>query len=475
MNTALLKYYKKLKKKGLTSAQEAVIQAELTGPSQHFSADASGFTLKTKHLFIPEPLGLYQYHDLNLMQSFPSGQAPFYNCLRSMEELIERDKQREKDGFPRKIRVGRLIKPGKGGKGKIVVVPSTVEEKFIHDNDFKAETEEQSSSGSGDGQEGEVIGEQPVHAPEGGAGAGGPGQGEEGPHEMESNAYDLGKLLTEKFELPNLKDKGKKRSFTRYTYDMTDRHRGFGQFLDKKATLRKIVETNIHLGNLPEVDDIDPTRFIISPKDKIYRVLSREKDYESQALVFFLRDYSGSMVGKCTELVVAQHVLIYSWLLYQYSMQVESRFILHDTDAREVPDFYTYYNSKVAGGTRVASAYKLVNEIVQKENLAKDYNIYVFHGTDGDDWDTDGKEAIPEMKNMLPYVSRIGITIIEHSNGSTKKTEVQRYLDDSKLLTEKSDLVRMDVMQEDADEPRLIEGIKNLISQSHRYNRSATV
>ncbi len=27
---------------------------------------------------------------------------------------------------------------------------------------------------------------------------------------MESNAYDLGKILTEKFELPNLKDKGKK-------------------------------------------------------------------------------------------------------------------------------------------------------------------------------------------------------------------------------------------------------------------------
>ena len=41
----------------------------------------------------------------------------------------------------------------------------------------------------------------------------------------------------------------------------------------------------------------------------------------------------------------------------------------------------------------MASAYTLVNEIVQKENLARDYNIYVFHGTDGDDWDTEGKES----------------------------------------------------------------------------------
>ncbi len=71
-------------------------------------------------------------------------------------------------------------------------------------------------------------------------------------------------------------------------------------------------------------------------------------------MVFFLRDYSGSMAGKSTELVVAQHVLIYSWLLYQYAMQVETRFILHDTEAKEVPDFYTYYNSRVAGGTQVA-------------------------------------------------------------------------------------------------------------------------
>ena len=45
---------------------------------------------------------------------------------------------------------------------------------------------------------------------------------------------------------------GKKRSLTRYTYDLTDRHRGFGQLLDKKATLREIVETNINLGRLPE-------------------------------------------------------------------------------------------------------------------------------------------------------------------------------------------------------------------------------
>jgi len=33
------------------------------------------------------------------------------------------------------------------------------------------------------------------------------------------------------------------------------------------------------------------------------------------------------------------------------------------------------------------------------------------------------------------------------------------------MLTEKPDLLRLDVMQESADEPRLIEGIKHLISE----------
>ncbi len=99
-----------------------------------------------------------------------------------------------------------------------------------------------------------------------------------------------------------------------------------------------------------------------------------------------------------------------------------------------------------------------------KENLVQDYNIYVFHGTDGDDWDTGGKETIPEIQKVLTYASRVGITIAQSTYGWRNKTEVENYLISSKLLDEKSELIRLDVIQEDADEPRLIEGIKHLIS-----------
>ncbi|HEX9778108.1 MAG TPA: DUF444 family protein [Geopsychrobacteraceae bacterium] len=415
---------------------------------------------------LPPLNDLYGHGDLAAMQDQGRPTVGYTMHIRTIDELLERDRLREKDGFPRKIRIGRLVKPGRGEKDKVVVVPTTVEEKFIHDTRVLQPREGAGSGGgSGDGEEGQVIGEQPVHTDGAGEGEGaGPGQGRGEAHEVESSAYDLGRILTEKFELPNLKEKGKKRSLTRYTYDLTDKNRGFGQVLDKKATLRQILKTNIALGRVPDVTAIDPTDFLIAPSDKIYRILSREKEYESQAVVFFVRDYSGSMAGKATELIVTQHVLIYSWLLYQYGGHIETRFILHDTEANEVEDFYTYYNSRVAGGTQVVAAYRRVNEIVTEENLARDYNIYIFHGTDGDDWDREGRETIPELKKMLAYASRIGITIAEHSySGGT--TEVQTYLKKSGLLEQAPELLRLDSMREDESEERLIEGIKKLISE----------
>ena len=391
----------------------------------------------------------------------------------TLDELLEKDKKREEDGFKRKIRIGRIVKPVQGGGERIIVVPTTVEEKFVHDEinlEDEGEGEGEPTGGTGDGEEGEVIGEQPIR-PEQGEGEGegegdgeGPGEGGGGEHELESNAYELGRVLSEDFELPNLMDKGGKRTLAKYTYEMTDKNRGFGQILDKKATLRRIVETNMSLGNIPDVTKIDTDRFVVAPSDMVYRILSREKTYESQALIFFLRDYSGSMGGKPTQTIVSQHVMLYSWLLYQYRKQVLTRFILHDTEAREVEDFYKYYSYRVAGGTKVVSAYRMVNKIVEDEGLARDYNIYVFHGTDGDDWDTDGKEALVELNQMVTYAARIGITVAKHSYAKAKDTEVESYIKKSGLLEKYPAHVRLDVMAEDAEDTRIIQGIKALIS-----------
>jgi uncharacterized sporulation protein YeaH/YhbH (DUF444 family) len=421
----------------------------------------------------PPPLksirSLYDYHDAEAWSLTPVLQLAALAPTRSLDDLMARDKQREEDGFPRKIRLGKVVKPGGKDDERVVVVPTTVEEKFLHDAVTVAEDgnggeggEDPLYGGQGEGDDGEIIGEQPIRNDrEGGSGA---GHGEGTTHEIESNAYELGRVLTEEFKLPNLKDKGKKRSLTKYSYDLTDRHKGFGQVIDKKATLRQIIKTNIALGRVRQRERVRTDSLLISPNDRVYRVLSKEKDYESQAVVFFLRDYSGSMGGRPTETVVSQHIMIYSWLTYQYENQVETRFILHDTEAKEVDNFNVYYNSKVAGGTQVASAYRLVNRLVEKENLVRDYNIYVFHGTDGDDWDTTGEEALPELRKILTYVARIGITIAENNFGIPGRSDLERYIRKSGLLEEKPNLIRLDVLGKETDESRLIEGIRALIS-----------
>jgi hypothetical protein len=58
----------------------------------------------------------------------------------------------------------------------------------------------------------------------------------------------------------------------------------------------------------------------------------------------------------------------------------------------------------------------------------------------------------------------VGITIAEHGTATSGATEVERYLKKSDLLNTKASLIRLDTMNKEADEPRLIEGIKRLIS-----------
>lgn len=385
--------------------------------------------------------------------------------LFTIDELLDRDKQREEDGFPKRIKLGKFIKPLNGNKEKIVVVPSTFEPKFYHDDSITEDGEE-STGGSGEGEEGEVIGEQQAQ-PEPGEGEGeGAGEGSGGDHDLTSDAFDLGKIITKKFSLPNLKAKGKKLSTDKFKYELTDINRGFGQILDKKATLKRIIKTNIMLDRITPGEEFSPDDLIINPQDETYRILSREKDFEAQAVVFFVRDYSGSMMGEPTEAVVTQHLFIYSWLMYQYKNAVDVRFILHDSEAKEVPDFHTYYKSNVAGGTNIFPAYEMVADIIENEQLYRENNIYIFHGTDGDDWEDKGTKSIEAIKRILKYANRMGITVAKNSWGSSdRKTTIEKYLENSGLLKDKSDLLRIDTFPaSSSNEDRIIEGIKKLTS-----------
>lgn len=396
------------------------------------------------------------------------------HLLESLEELLQRDKKRQEDGFPSKIKFRRILV----GHDRIIAIPYVEEEKLIHgefEEDLRHITEETEEEvrifpGHGEGEVGDIIGKIPLSGGEGGE----EGEGEEGEPRaglgsgehggLEEQAYQLGQELIEKFELPNLKDKGKKVPTDDYQYDLTNRHEGTGQILDEDETLERIIETNLLLRRIKK-GNIDLAKLVVSSDDEVYRVLSREHVWKSQAVVFFLRDYSGSMWGEPTATIVTQHLMIYAWLLLQYEKLVIPRFIVHDTEAKEVsPE--QYFKESAGGGTFIPSAYKKVNEIVESEGLVRDYNIYVFQGTDGEDFD-DGTDAIPEIEKILGYVNRMGVCVLKNPYYVTSQTKsrFEEYVEGAGF-PEQRDLFRMYVLStRDVTEEQQIEAMKALISQ----------
>ena len=252
-----------------------------------------------------------------------------------------------------------------------------------------------------------------------------------------------------------------------YVYDLTDRHRGSGQFLDRKETLKSIVKSNVALGRV-NAGSIDPAKLAIGPRDYVYRVLSKEKVWKSPVMVFFMRDYSGSMSGEVTKAVISQHLMIFSWLMYQYNKLVIPRFIVHDTRAKEVTA-QRYFRLNDGGGTFIPSGYSKIMEIIIEENLARDYNLYLFQGTDGDDSD-DGKVAVPWIKKLLEFFNRIGVSVFKHSRlphplaEGEQKTAFEKYVTEGGFL-EKKDIFRMHVMSVNPSETENEEAVKALVAQ----------
>ncbi|RNC67700.1 MAG: hypothetical protein ED859_13345, partial [Desulfuromonadales bacterium] len=160
MKTDLQIQFEMLKASGLSPEREERLLREL--------GDVRPHDLPAPALDAPHVPGLYDVSDLMALQAMAEPTASHTIRVRSLDELLERDRLRELDGFPRKIRIGKLIKPGKGGQEKFVVVPTTQEEKFYHDREPQPPDEDEEMGGTGDGDEGEVIGEQPVRPEKGG-------------------------------------------------------------------------------------------------------------------------------------------------------------------------------------------------------------------------------------------------------------------------------------------------------------------
>ena len=135
MNERARAWLEQLRTAGLSPAREDRLRLELETAGDHSLPEAPAVPDYTPGVTPLEsvPDSLYAFNDLDRLQALaPLAMAPIAR-LGSLDDLMARDNQRETDGFPRKIRIGKLVKPGKGGRNKVVVVPTTVEElSLIH-------------------------------------------------------------------------------------------------------------------------------------------------------------------------------------------------------------------------------------------------------------------------------------------------------------------------------------------------------
>ena len=311
---------------------------------------------------------------------------------------------RIKENLRKYIQKGEMI--GKKGKDLITIpVPS------IDIPHFRYGHKDQGGVGQGDGQPGTVLAPGAVE----GDGKGKAGQGE-GQHSLEVDLSldELAEILGEELALPRIQSKGKKNLTTpkvKYTGVHTTGPESLRHF---KRTYKQALKRSIASGTYnPKIPIVVPTR-----EDKRYRSWRLTELPQSNAVVIYMMDVSGSMGDEQKEIVRIESFWIDTWLRANYK-GLETRYIIHDAVAREV-DRETFFHTRESGGTMISSAYKLCRDIMDADYESGSWNIYPFHFSDGDNWSADDtRTCITLLKGeVLPKVNQFAYGQVESPYGS---------------------------------------------------------
>lgn len=273
---------------------------------------------------------------------------------------------------------------------------------------FRYGPKSQGGVGQGSGQPGEGV-------PEPGEGGGQAGEAP-GEHklEVELSIDELADILAEKLELPKIEPKGSKNIESlksKYTGLAPVGPEGLRHFKSSyKKALKRYVSSGVY----------DPEKPVIVPirSDMRYKSFKKVEKPETQAVVIYMMDVSGSMGEEQKEIVRLESFWINTWLKKHYK-GLETRFIIHDAAAKEV-DEDTFFRTSESGGTLISSAYKLCQEIIQKDYPPETWNIYPFHFSDGDNWSNeDTKVCLNIIKEFfLPNVNVFSYGQVESKYGS---------------------------------------------------------
>jgi hypothetical protein len=185
----------------------------------------------------------------------------------------------------------------------------------------------------------------------------------------------------------------------------------------------------------------DPKNPVIVPikRDFRFRTWKNIQKPQNNALIVYMMDVSGSMGDEQKEIVRTESFWIDTWIRSNYK-DIDIRYIIHDAAAREV-DENTFYHTRESGGTLISSAYKLCLDLISKEYPIDEWNIYVFHFSDGDNWSAeDTKICVDLLKaDLVPKCNLFCYGQVESRYGSGQfiKDLMENFQEEGRLVTSK--------------------------------------
>jgi sporulation protein YhbH len=155
----------------------------------------------------------------------------------------------------------------------------------------------------------------------------------------------------------------------------------------------------------PETNDSDE-RFPFRRDDLTYKRLVEDTREESNAVVMCIMDTSGSMDSMKKYLARSFFFLLYQFVSSKYQ-NVELVFIGHHTQAKEVSE-EEFFHKGESGGTLISSGYNKTLEIIYDRYHPSLWNIYAFHCSDGDNFDSDNANAVKAAKELCELCNLFG-------------------------------------------------------------------
>ncbi len=328
------------------------------------------------------------------------------DALRSDRSAGDRQRHRQKVREAVRENIADLIAEesiiGKN-KDKVIKVPirGVKEYRFIYG-------ENASGVGQGDGnsEKGQVIGK---------TDGTGQGQGEDKAgdqpgvdyYETDVTLEEIIEIMFEDLELPDMERKILREVMS----DRISKRKGFRKAgirirLDKKRTVKSRIKRRLATTRQDDDQTDEEERFPFRKEDLVYRHLVEDVRPESNAAVLCIMDTSGSMDTLKKYLARSFFFMLYQFVCTKYR-NVEIAFIAHHTEGKEVTEEEFFYKGE-SGGTFISSGYTKALEVIQARYHPSLWNLYAFHCSDGDNFDSDNPAALKAAQELCELCNLFG-------------------------------------------------------------------